>query len=121
LKKIYEEALEYPDIAGLVIGTRPDCMDEAKLDYLQELSRQTYIQVEYGVESCYDGTLLRINRGHDFQTSKDMIRETHKRGIRTGVHMIMGLPGESMEMMLNEAAILSELPSTRSSSISSRS
>lgn len=110
LKKVYEEALEYPDIAGLVIGTRPDCMDEAKLDYLQELSHRTYIQVEYGVESCYDETLLRIDRGHDFQTSEDMIRRTHERGIRTGVHMILGLPGESMEMMSNEAAILSVLP-----------
>ena len=103
-------ALDYPNVIGLVIGPRPDCMDEAKLDYLQELSQRIYIQLEYGVESCYDETLFRINRGHDFRTSEDMIRKTHERGIRTGVHMIMGLPGESMEMMLNEASILSVLP-----------
>jgi uncharacterized protein len=110
LKKVYEEALEYPGIAGLVIGTRPDCMDEDTLDYLQELSKKTYLQVEYGIESCYDDTLLRINRGHDFKTSEQMIRKTHERGIRTGVHLIFGLPRENMDMMLKEAVILSGLP-----------
>jgi uncharacterized protein len=110
LKTLYEEALSYPDVSGLVIGTRPDCMDDEKLDYLQELSRKTYIQVEYGVESCYDATLRRINRGHDFKTSENIIRKTHERRIRTGIHMIFGLPGENTEKMLNEARILSHLP-----------
>jgi uncharacterized protein len=110
LKTLYEEALGYPDVIGLVIGTRPDCMDDEKLDYLQELSEKTYLQVEYGIESCYDETLQRINRGHDFGTSEKMIRKTHERGIRTGAHMIFGLPGESVEMMLKEANILSVLP-----------
>jgi uncharacterized protein len=110
LKTLYEEALGYPDVIGLVIGTRPDCMDDEKLDYLQQLSKRVYVQIEYGLESCYDKTLLRINRQHDFSTCEDMIWRTHERGIRTGIHMIFGLPGESMEMMLKEAAILSELP-----------
>jgi len=110
LKTLYEEALGYPDVIGLVIGTRPDCMDDEKLDYFRELSEKTYLQIEYGIESCYDGTLQRINRGHDFGTSEKMIRKTHERGIRTGAHMIFGLPGESMEMMLKEADILSALP-----------
>ena len=110
LKTLYEEALTYPDVIGLVIGTRPDCMDNEKLDYMQELSGRTYLQVEYGIESCYDESLRRINRGHDFETSVKMIRQTHERGIRTGAHMIFGLPGESREMMLKEANILSGLP-----------
>jgi uncharacterized protein len=110
LKMLFEEALGYPDVIGLVIGTRPDCMDDEKLDYLQELSEKTYLQIEYGIESCYDETLQRINRGHDFGTSEKMIRKTHERGVRTGAHMIFGLPGESMEMMLKEADILSGLP-----------
>ena len=110
LRTLYEEALDYPGVTGLVIGTRPDCMDEEKLDYLRELSGKTYLQVEYGVESCYDETLQRINRGHDFETSVKMIRKTHERGIRTGVHMIFGLPGETVDKMMKEAAILSGLP-----------
>lgn len=110
LRPLYERALEYPGVAGLVIGTRPDCMDDPKLDYLQKLSEKWFIQVEYGLESCYDRTLAHINRGHGFAESADVIRRTRERGIRTGAHMIFGLPGESEEEMLAEAAILSELP-----------
>jgi uncharacterized protein len=110
LKQLYEEALSFPGVAGIVIGTRPDCMDEEKLEYLHELSERTYLQVEYGIESCYDETLLRINRGHDYKTSERMIHETCERGIRTGIHMIFGLPGESMDEMLKEADLLSVLP-----------
>ncbi len=110
LRVLYERALEYPGVTGLVIGTRPDCMDDAKLDYLAELSANHYIQVEYGIESCYDRTLDLINRGHTFAESAEMIRRTHERGIRTGAHMIFGLPGETTEEMLSEAEILSGLP-----------
>jgi len=109
LKKLYEEALAHPEVIGLVIGTRPDCMDDEKLAYLSELSQQYFVQIEYGVESCYDKTLQRINRGHDFKVSRDMIRRTHEMGIRTGAHFIFGLPGESIEEMLDEAEIISEL------------
>ena len=110
LKALYEEALAYPDVAGLVIGTRPDCIDEAKLDYLRELSQKYHIQIEYGVESCYDRTLTRINRQHDFALSGQVIRKTHDLGIKTGAHFIFGLPGESLEEMLACAKTISALP-----------
>jgi hypothetical protein len=109
LKTLYEVALDYPDVIGLVIGTRPDCMDSEKLDFLQELSKKVYIQVEYGVESCYEKTLLRINRGHTFETSLAMIEKTRKKGIRTGAHFIFGLPGESLEEMLESVVQVSNL------------
>lgn len=110
LKLLYEEALSYPDVAGLVIGTRPDCIDNEILDYLKVLSRDHYIQVEYGIESPYDETLKRINRGHDFDACVATIEATHNRGIRTCGHFIFGLPGESEEMMMNTAKIISGLP-----------
>jgi uncharacterized protein len=110
LKQLYEEALEYPGVAGLVIGTRPDCIDDEKLEYLEVLSRKYFIQVEYGVESCYDKTLQRINRQHDFALSESVIRKTHSLGIKTGAHFIFGLPGESLAMMMECAGIISRLP-----------
>jgi len=110
LKELYEEALRYPGVAGLVIGTRPDCMDEEKLDYLASLSKNHYIQVEYGVETPHLLTLQRINRGHDFGISETMIRETHKRGVRTCAHFIFGLPGETEDAMMATAGIISRLP-----------
>lgn len=110
LKELYEEALCYPNVAGLVIGTRPDCIDGEKLDYLRNLSQKHYIQVEYGVESCYDRTLKRINRLHDFALSEQVIRMTHSLGIKTGAHIIFGLPGESVEDMLDTAGKISGLP-----------
>ena len=93
LKLLYEEALSVPDIVGIVIGTRPDCMPDELLDYLAELNEQTFVLVEYGVESTNDETLLRINRGHTFQQSCDAIERTHQRGLLTGAHIILGLPG----------------------------
>lgn len=110
LKELYEEALSFPDVVGLVIGTRPDCMDEEKLDYLTQLARSYFIQIEYGIESCYDHTLRRINRGHDFATAQQTIQNTAGRGIRIGTHLIFGLPGESEDEMLHEADLLSVLP-----------
>ena len=110
LKGLYSEALVNPKIIGLVIGTRPDCVDNHKLDYFKELSEKYYIALEYGVESCYNKTLSAINRGHTFEKSVWAIEETHKRGIKTGAHIIFGLPGETREEMMSEVAILSELP-----------
>jgi uncharacterized protein len=110
LKRLYEEALAYPAVAGLVIGTRPDCMDEEKLKYLQELSKRTYVQIEYGIESCFDSTLERINRGHDFSLSREVLQKTRAYGIRTGAHFIFGLPGERMDEMMKTAGIISGLP-----------
>lgn len=109
LKERYNQALSHPAVAGLVIGTRPDCVDEAKLDYLAELNQKHHIIVEYGIESCYDKTLERINRQHDFATTRSAIEQTTSRGLTTGGHIIFSLPGESEEMMLSEADILSKL------------
>ncbi len=110
LAELYEEALAFPGIKGLIIGTRPDCVDNEKLDYFARLSEKYYIAIEYGVESCYDRTLNRINRGHDFRISGEAIRATAERGIKTGAHFIFGLPGETVEDMLAEADIISQLP-----------
>ena len=110
LRRKYEEALAYPGIAGLIIGARPDCISNEILDYLAFLSSGYYIAVEYGVESCYDRTLARVNRGHDFKCSVSALEKTAAKGIVTGAHFIFGLPGESREDMMNEAAIISRLP-----------
>jgi len=110
LKKLYEEALAYPGIIGLVIGTRPDCVDEEKLQYFKVLSGGYYLALEYGIESCYNRTLKRINRGHTFEEAEKVVRDTAALGINTGAHFILGLPGESREEMLAEADIISGLP-----------
>ena len=110
LKKLYGEALSYPGVIGLIIGTRPDCIDEEKLGYLHELSAKCYLAIEYGIESCYNKTLKRINRGHSFEDAVDAVKKTTALGITTGAHFIFGLPGESREEMLNQVDIISSLP-----------
>ena len=110
LKKMYEEALQEEDIVGLVIGTRPDCISTPLLDYLEQLSRQTFLIVEYGIESANNETLRRINRGHTFECSKKAVEMTAERGILTGGHIILGLPGEDREESLRQAPIISSLP-----------
>lgn len=128
LKILYEEALSHPQVVGIVIGTRPDCVDEQKLDYLADLSKGKVLDgwcremsdgqlrtapiviVEYGIESCYDETLLRINRGHDFETARRSVEMTAERGLDVGVHFILGLPGETKQMMLDSCAMINALP-----------
>lgn len=110
LKAMYEEALSVDGVVGLVIGTRPDCMPPALLDYIEELSRKTFVMVEYGIESANDDTLLRINRGHDFATAIDAIRRTHERGILVGGHLILGLPGEDHDELMRQAEAIATLP-----------
>ncbi len=110
LQKLYDEALEIPGIIGLVIGTRPDCIDEEKLEYFSHLSKTKYLILEYGLESCYNKTLDRINRQHSFEQSVEAIEATAGKGIRTGAHLIFGLPGETRDEMLAEAGIISNLP-----------
>lgn len=110
LRRMYEEALAVPDVVGIVIGTRPDCVSDALLDYLEELNRRTFVLVEYGIESANDDTLRRINRGHDFACCRDAVERTHKRGILTGGHVIIGLPGEDAEESVRQAPIISSLP-----------
>lgn len=110
LKQLYEEALSHPQVVGIVIGTRPDCVDEEKLDYLAELAKDHVVIVEYGIESCYDETLRRINRGHDFETARRAVQMTADRGIDVGVHFILGLPGETRQMMLDGCELINSLP-----------
>lgn len=110
LKRLYEEALDVEDVVGIVIGTRPDCMPDETLDYLDNLNRQTFMIVEYGIESTNDETLKLINRGHTFECSADAIRRTSERNILTGGHIIIGLPGESPEDSLQQAETISCLP-----------
>lgn len=112
LKAIYEEALNYPGVVGLIVGTRPDCVPDALLDYFAELAKKTFVMVEYGLESTLDKTLLRINRGHTQAESEEAIRKTAGRGIYTGAHLILGLPGETKEEILHHADIISSLPLT---------
>ena len=110
LREVYEEALSHPLVAGIVIGTRPDCVDEAKLDYLASLAREHVVVIEYGIESVYDRTLQRINRGHSFEEAVRAVEMTAARGLTQGAHFIFGLPGESVEDMLGYAPIINKLP-----------
>lgn len=110
LKRRYEEALSAEDVVGIVIGTRPDCISPEVLNYLESLNRQTFMIVEYGIESVSDDTLRRVNRGHNFECSRRAVIETHNRGILTGAHIILGLPGESADDNVRQADIVSSLP-----------
>ena len=112
LKRKYEEALTVDNVVGLVIGTRPDCMPEELLRYLEELNRQTFLMVEYGIESVCDTTLQRINRGHTYKDTIEAVERTAACGILTGGHIILGLPGETHDDIVPQAKILSELPLT---------
>ena len=128
LRHLYEEALAHPSVVGIVIGTRPDCVDEEKLDYLADLASGRILEgwsralsdnkirtapiviIEYGIESCHDATLERINRGHDFETARRAVEMTASRGLDTGAHFILGLPGETQQMMLDSCAMINSLP-----------
>ena len=101
-----------PHIIGIVIGTRPDLIDVGILQHLNEIQKTHFVMLEYGVESVYDDTLKRVNRGHDFATAEKAIRMTADYGIPCGAHFIFGLPGESKTMMLDAADIISQLPLT---------
>jgi uncharacterized protein len=110
LKKLWHEALAHPKVIGLVIGTRPDCVDDEILDYLAELSVRYYVALEFGIETTLDRTLELVNRGHSFAESVEALESAAQRGIETGIHMILGLPGESREEILGHAKIISGLP-----------
>lgn len=121
LYDIYSQALNIEGVAGIVIGTRPDCINEETLCMLETLKEEytdkdtgikPIIIIELGIESVYDETLRRINRGHDFATAADAVNMVHQHGFPCGGHYIFGLPGETREMMINSADIISELPLT---------
>lgn len=112
LERIYTEALSHPDVIGLIIGTRPDCVDDDKLNLIANLAKSKYVMVEYGIESINNTTLERINRGHTYEQTKDAILKTAEKGIKTGAHLIFGLPGESRDEMMNSVTEISGLPLT---------
>lgn len=109
LREVYEEALSHPLVAGIVIGTRPDCVDGDKLDYLASLTRDHVVVIEYGIESVYDRTLQRINRGHSFEDAVRAVEMTTARGLTQGAHFIFGLPGETVGDMLAYAPIINKM------------
>ena len=110
LKQLYEEALQDEDVVGIAIGTRPDAVDEEKLDYIAELSKRTYLWLEYGLQSAHNETLKRINRRHTVEEFIWAVEETKKRGINVAVHIIVGLPFETEEMMFETGLFLSKMP-----------
>lgn len=112
LISLYEEALKADDVVGLVIGTRPDCMPNELLDYLADLSKRTFLTVEYGIESANDDTLRRINRGHTYAQSVEAVEKTASRGIYVGAHVILGLPGEDDAELIRQARLVNQLPIT---------
>lgn len=112
LKTIYEEALAHPKVLGIVVGTRPDCVNDTLLDYFAELSKRYYVMIEYGIESTEDRTLRFINRGHDYAAAVKAIEDTARRGIKTAAHLILGLPHETRNIILSHATRISKLPLT---------
>lgn len=123
LRELYLAALTHPKIVGIVIGTRPDCVDEEKLDFLAGLKageglgdwhrdgfEHPVVKVEYGIESCYDETLLRVGRGHDVAVAEKAVRMSAERGLEPGAHFILGLPGETREMLLGQCRFISSMP-----------
>ncbi|MBR5735272.1 MAG: TIGR01212 family radical SAM protein [Bacteroidales bacterium] len=110
MRRVYEEALSHKDVVGIVVGTRPDCIDAAKLDYLKDLSRDHVVIIEYGIESCRDETLRRINRGHSFEQARKAVEMTAEKGIMQCAHFIFGLPGETRQMMMDMAPAINSLP-----------
>ncbi|MCD4693119.1 MAG: TIGR01212 family radical SAM protein [Calditrichales bacterium] len=110
LKSYYEEALSHPEVIGLTIGTRPDCVDEAKIAYLEKLAKNYDITIEYGLESISNETLIKINRGHNYQTYIDALKLTAGRGIKICTHIILGFPWENHELWLRTAETLSDYP-----------
>lgn len=110
LEQCYQEALSAEGVVGLSIGTRPDCVEPEVLDLLATLSKKHFILLELGVESTHNDTLARINRGHDFETSVDAIQRAHSMGILTAAHLILGLPGENREKILESADKMAHLP-----------
>jgi radical SAM protein (TIGR01212 family) len=110
LKFLYEEALDHPEVIGLVIATRPDCLTSETLDYLEELAKMHYIMLEFGIESHLNSSLKKMNRGHRFEESVWALEETSRRNIHNCAHLILGLPGETNADFLEQARIISRLP-----------
>lgn len=110
VKTLYQEAVNHPKVVGLVIGTRPDCINAELIDFLSDLSKRYFVSLEFGVESTLDSTLQAVNRCHTFQETKAAYRLAKNKGLHLGAHLILGLPGESRDDLLGHAKALSQLP-----------
>lgn len=110
LKAAYGEALAHPAVGGIVVGTRPDCLEDDVLDYLAELARHKTVELEIGIESCSDTVLRECLRGHDFACTQDAIRRAARRGLFLTGHLLLGLPGETPESLIEGARELARLP-----------
>ncbi len=110
LETLYAEALAVDGVVGLIIGTRPDCVDDELLDYLKNLAEQRFVMVEYGAETSHNRTLAAVNRGHTWEQTVDAVCRTAERGIPCGLHLILGLPGESRSDILTTVERASALP-----------
>ena len=110
LKALYDVALSHPDIAGIVIGTRPDCLPDEVLDYLADLAKRTLVELEIGIESCNDDVLRECLRGHDFASTQDAIRRAAQRGLFITGHLLLGLPLETRNSLIAGAKELAALP-----------
>jgi len=108
LVPVYESAIDHPDIVGISVGTRPDCIDDAKIAWFENLARTHFVTLEYGLQSMYDKTLVRINRGHDYECWLDAMERTRNRGIRIATHLILGFPWENREEILETAGAISD-------------
>jgi hypothetical protein len=106
---LYDEAADFPDVVGISIGTRPDCVPDEVLDLVQSYTDRLEVWLEYGIQTIHDRTLLRVNRGHDFATFKDAVQRTKGRNVLICAHVILGLPGESHEEMMETADALQAL------------
>jgi len=110
LRALYDEALAQPDVVGLSVGTRPDCVDDDTLRLLEGCAKRSHVWVEYGLQSIHDRTLKRINRGHDAAAFVEAVRRTAGRGLFICAHVILGLPGETRADMLETARAVAALP-----------
>jgi radical SAM protein (TIGR01212 family) len=109
LRDIYFEVVSHPEISGLIVGTRPDCISSEILDLLADISTRKYVAIEYGIESTLDTTLSHINRGHTFADAQHAVAQTKERGIDVGAHFILGLPNESREHLITQTAVINSL------------
>ena len=109
LKTLYSNALKLPDVVGLSIGTRTDSVNDEILEYLSDLSRDYEIWIEYGIQSVYDETLKKINRGHNVENMKEWIKKTKDYGLKVCGHLIFGLPGEDRDMMLKSVEFVNKM------------
>ena len=110
LKELYLEALKVPKVVGLVIGTRPDCISDEVIDFLESLSKKYFISLDFCVESTNEATLLTVNRCHTYNDTINAYKKCMNKGFHLGAHIIIGLPGETKEELMHHAIELSKLP-----------